>query len=360
MTLYICLVLYMLVLPLLVQDRFPKRRERKRLILALIPIYLMLALKATTVGSDTAGYKRMYDSFFYASWSNYDLYWTEHGYETLEMIATHILNLNFAQFAAIIYAFICISYYKFWKKYSRDVGYSCFVYVCIGLICFDLSGLRNALALAIFLLAVPYAEERGFWNGVKFFAIMFIAAQIHNSAYVGFIYFVLIRYSLPKLVYLAAPFATLAGKRVFASLIKGISNKDIAGSSFGGNVIFYVLILVFILVLRYLWSRENFDSNSSKVTSGLGTYFKEIEMPMRVFYLAIMLLLFSGSGSFTRVANYGLFFSTILLPNACVPLNKRSHIMVKCVLSTLLIAYFYWFKLRLNELNMLPYLFFWQ
>lgn len=360
MTPYICLILYLLVLPLFIQSRKIKKREAMRLLAALFPIYLLMALKAPSVGRDISGYARMYESFFYASWSNYDLYWTEWGYETLEMFFTHILNFNFTQFAATLYAFICVSYYKFWKRYSKDGCLSCLVYVCFGFICFDLSGLRNALALAIFLLAVPYAEKRGFWNGVKYFAILWLATQIHNSAYAGIFYFLMIRYSFPKIAYALAPIVVLASQSVLAPLVMEVSSKNISGSAFGGNLIFYVVVLLLPLLLWSLWKKVSQNGEASPSATRILSWFQEMAMPMRTMYTGTLFLMFSGGGSFSRVANFGLFFISVLIPNALYPLNRKSRTLLRTLVTIFLLVYFWFYKLRTNELDILPYRFFWE
>lgn len=357
---YICLIFYLLILPLFIQSNDREGRERTRLWFTLIPIFLLMALKATSVGRDTSGYARMYDSFFSASWSNYDLYWTERGYETLEMVFTHILNFNFTQFAATLYAFICVSYYKFWKRYSKDGCFSCFVYVCFGLICFDLSGLRNALALAIFLLAVPYAEKRGFWNGVKYFAILWVATQIHNSAYAGIFYFFMIRYSLPKIMYVVAPFVVLVAQPVLAPLVKEVTNKSIAGSALGGNFMFYVVVLILPVLLWLLWKNVGIIYKEHTSSGRIENWFQEMEMPMQVLYAGILFLMFSGGGNFSRVANYGLFFISVLIPNALYPLNRKSQILLRVLVTMFLLMYFWIYKLKMNDLDMLPYIPFWE
>ena len=130
MTPYICLIAFIFLLPIFLKIIFKKNINNGYLLLSMIAIFLIMALKSTSVGTDTYGYSKMYESFFHASWSNYDLYWTEWGYETLEMIFTHFfhflcifirydlkLYIAFGTFSSI-YAFLFEIYVYFFTCFS--------------------------------------------------------------------------------------------------------------------------------------------------------------------------------------------------------------------------------------------------
>lgn len=359
MTIYSCLIILILLLPFLVAILSKEDNNNKCLFLSIVAVFLVMSLKSTTVGKDTAGYARMYETFTYASWNNYDLYWTEWGFETLEMVFTHFLKFDFYQFAAVVYAFICFSYYRFWKRYSNDSTLTLIIYICFGSFVFDLSGIRNALAMAIYLLAVPYAEEKGLKSILKYFALILIAAQIHKSAYIGILFYFFIKWPLPKLFYIISPIIVVASRPVLAPVIRLISNKELsAGVQVGGNVIFYIIVLLLPVLFRLIW--RNSHSIECEVDSPMQEYFSLISMPMRVFYIGVLLLLLAGESTFNRIANYGLFFVTVLLPNSLTPLNMKSRAIFKMLLYVFLFVYFWAFKLSINELEMLPYVFHWM
>lgn len=359
MTIYICLILLILFLPFVVTIISKRNINNRCLFLSLFAIFLVMALKSISVGRDTAGYSRMYDAFAYASWNNYDLYWTEWGYETLEMVFTHFFKFDFYQFSAVVYAFICCSYYKFWKRYSYDYTLTLIIYICFGLFVFDLSGIRNALAIAIFFLAVPYAEKEGFKSALTYFILVLVAAQIHNSAYVGILFYFFIKWSFPKLVYIISPIIVLVSRSVLSPIIKIISNKELSeGIQVGGNVIFYIIVLLLPIFFGMIWKNSNRIEN--EVESPIQEYFSLIAMPMRVFYLGILLLLLGGESTFNRVANFGLVFVTVLLPNSLTPLNMKSRAISKLLLYLFLFGYFWVFKISANELDILPYIFNWN
>lgn len=352
MTPYICLIAFIFLLPIFLKIIFKKNINNGYLLLSMIAIFLIMALKSTSVGTDTYGYSKMYESFFHASWSNYDLYWTEWGYETLEMIFTHFFHFDFYQFAAVIYAFICFSYYRFWKKYSSDYTLSMIIYICFGSFVFDLSGIRNALAIAIFLFAVPYIEEKGIKNIMKYLLIVLIAAQIHKSAYICIFILIFVKASLPIIIYILSPFVVLFFRSMLAPLILLISDKEILGNvQIGGNIIFYIFVLLLPIVFILIKS----DGKISK--SLIHSQLVSNNLALKMFYFSFLLMLIAGESTFNRIANYGLFFITILLPNSLMNLNRRTKLFSKFILYIFLLIYFWVFKLSVNQLKILPYIF---
>lgn len=352
MTPYICLIAFIFLLPIFLQIIFKKNISNSCLLISMIAIFLIMALKSTSVGTDTYGYSKMYESFFHASWSNYDLYWTEWGYETLEMIFTHFFHFDFYQFTAVIYAFICFSYYHFWKKYSSDYTLSMLIYICFGTFVFDLSGIRNALAIAIFLFAVPYIKESGIKNIIKYFIIVMIAAQIHKSAYICILLFIFVRWSYPLIIYIFMPVLTLFFRPFILPIITLISGKDISnGIQAGGNLIFYIVVLLLPLFFTII-------KNNGKLSMTLiHDMFYSSNLSMKMIYISILLMLLAGESTFNRVADYGLFFVTILLPNSLEELEKSTRVISKSLLLIFLLAYFWIYKISTNELHMLPYIF---
>jgi hypothetical protein len=83
-------------------------------------------------------------------------------------------------------------------------------------------------------------------------------------------------------------------------------------------------------------------------------------MSFRMLYAGALFTIFAGSNIFSRMAQYGLIFTITLLPNLTSKLEAKSRFIVKLGLLGLLAVYFYFLKVRTNELDFLPYKFFWQ
>ncbi|MBR4762483.1 MAG: EpsG family protein [Clostridia bacterium] len=347
-----------------------KRQKIVCLILSMIGIYLILVLKAPSVGRDIEGYKRMYEAFKGASWSHYDLYWTETGFEFLEMFFTHTLGFDFQGFTACVYGIAIICYSVFFYKYSEDVTLSCFVYLCFGFFTFDISGIRNMLSMAIVILAVMFAEKKSIWLNLIFFALVILAAQIHRGAYFSILMFFFIRFPMRKNRKLLLPLFAVAAAaiRPFAnSLLAFLDTKNrVEQIAVGGNIIAYIMILVFPFIM---WNIAKHDHEKKYKYIGKNTpvlesesFFKGLYMPMRVFYFGIITVVMAGVGTSTlvRLAQPSLFFMTLVLPNTVQKLEPRSRLIVKTAVYAFLALYFYIFKLAANDLDMGPYIFYWN
>lgn len=370
MLIYIYLLVYILIVAVVSKVLFKKPEKQKVfcIIISMLAIYLVLALKAPSVGRDIEGYKRMYESFKYASWNNYDLYWTETGYEFLQMFFTHILKFDFQGFAACIYAFSIISYAIFFYKYSVDVTISIFVYICFGFFTFDISGIRNMLAIAIVLFAVRFAEKKSFWWNLVYFALVFLGAQIHRGVYFSFLMFFFIRFSFEKAKKLLLPlFAIIAlAFRPFANNILASLNTEnkVEEISIGGNIIVYIFALLFPFIIWSVAKYENGATHKYEVqnTKALNSeaFFANMRMPLRVFYFGIIATVLAGTGTLVRISQAPLFFMTLVLPAPIEKLEPKSRLVIKTIVYGLLGIYFYIFKLRANDLDIRPYIFYWN
>lgn len=366
MTIYFILIGYILFSPLIIRS-FVRDRDtlkKKVLLFSLIGIFLVLALKAPSVGRDTLGYRIMYERLSQASWDNfYNYYWTETGYEVVEMLFSHFLRVDYQVFSASVYAFIILSYYKFLDRYADDITLSLIIYVCFGYIVFDISGLRFALSLAIFLFALPYAQKRELKNALVYFVIVLIAAQVHRGAYIClFLYFV-IRFPFKGwaiVAYVSFPVIMFLFKPILNAYLATFSNAQIeSGLSIGGNVIFYCFVLLLIISLNKLWKNSVKNSASRPKKDNIFEY-KNIGTQTRLFYIGTVMVATLGEGTVVRTAQYGLFTLIPLLPNAISMLNGKSRLLMKCGLFLFLISYFIIFKILPNDLDIGPYVFFWN
>lgn len=214
---------FIIAIPFFISIVKIKQRNSVILAISLIVVFLLMALRNPSVGSDIAGYKRMYDTMVLQPWSNYDIYWTEWGYEFLTMVFTHVFHAPFQVFMACVYAFVYYSYYRFFKRYSEGFTTSILLYICFTFLNFDMSALRTTIALAICLFAVPYAEKKGLYSFFIFSLITFTAAQIHKSAYIFFAAYFIIRLKITittLVLYIGIPMLLL----LFRSQIYEITN----------------------------------------------------------------------------------------------------------------------------------------
>ena len=367
MSIYFSLILFILILPLFLS--FIKNKNiRNNLILAssLFSIFLLMVFKDPSVGRDIAGYKRIYETMEYLPWSNFDIYWMEWGYEFLMMIFTHIFNMPFQGFMACVYAFAYYSYYCFFKKYSEDFTTSILLYVCFTFFTFDMSAVRNMIGVAICLFSVPYAEKKGVFNFIKFLLIVLIAALIHKSAYIFLAVYFIIKIGFSRttaILYLGVPaIFFLLKTQLYTFINLYFKAVEESGTSFGGNLIVYIISILVTLFVWTYYKRKNrlsdYDSANKENLLGLENYFENSGLAMRMIYAGIILQLLMSGTVLTRMAQYLQFFILVLIPNNIVRLDLKSRIIVKFILYALAIAYFTKYSLFDNALDIVPYTFF--
>ena len=121
MIIYFVLIGYVLVLPLIVR-LFTSNSAKIQSFVALfgmLGVYLVLALKAPTVGIDIAGYSDQYYIAKTVPWSNFDYVYFEKGYILLEKVFSKI-GFSFQTFTMILYGVECSAWYLLIKKQSRS------------------------------------------------------------------------------------------------------------------------------------------------------------------------------------------------------------------------------------------------
>ena len=380
MTMYFVLIGIVFFIPLAcagIQNK--ELRDRRILVLSMLTVFLLMALKAPTVGRDIDGYRRIYELMEYCSWQNYDVSWMEWGYEFLTMVFVRIFHAPFQVFMICVYGFLYFSYYCFFKRYSQDYTTSVLLYICFTFLTFDTSTVRTMLGVGICLFAVPFAEKKGLKNTIFFFAITLLAAQIHKSAYIFLaVYFIIkVKFSIRTAVlYIGVPAFLLAFRsQLFALINLYLKTVSEAGSAVGGNMLIYVLCLILTGAIWYYYDRgtsaTSLDLKIGRVTytasdeisdaeGELICYFNTTGLAMRLIYAGIIMQLFAANSVLSRMAQYLQIFILILVPNNLCRLNTRSRMIMKMILYLFAIIYFWYFSLAANALDIVPYRFFWN
>ncbi len=355
-----------------------KKADIFALSVSAVVLFLIFALRAPSVGRDIAGYREMYEQLAKHSKYGVDTYWTERGYELLEIFFGRYLHADWQVFLAFCNGVSVLSYYLFIKKHSFDPSFSLLIYILMGYMIFDLSAVRTMLAIAICLFVVPLFDKKGIWPPVVvIFAVIMVATQIHSSAYIFFILYLLHKIpinSISIFVFVALPLFFFAFRaQIIKWAINNFKTSTVDGGfSLGGNAVLYSAVLVFAVIVFMIsrsqsgMSLKNIGKTDSKtkerfrLKDAFGNVDPTIMMSFRMVYAGTIFLIFTGSNIFARMAQYGLLFIIILLPNVVARLESKSRFLVKTLLIAFLLLYFYVLKVRTRELEFIPYMFFWK
>lgn len=357
MTIYIILILYILLLPLLAAHVIHDVRTRERFVLRLgmLAIFLLLALKKDTVGIDILGYKEQYLISAAVPWRDVSYVYFEPGYIQLMKLFSKA-GLDFQVFAAVIYAVCCSAYYKFIERYSQNATLSLMIFICYQFLVFYTSGLRQALAMAMCIWA--FLALDGNWGSrwqrlCCAVLIVLAAASIHKSALLFLTVIVLMQWKPGTVHWVLISFCLAASvivRPLLLRLINLVFDAKVGGSiTLGGNFIFLVGLMLFFIVGYYQRSGNGEREND-----------RFLPISTNVLMMAVVAqILFSGS-TLLRSAMYLTMFLIPGLPCALKCFERRIEILLTWFLILFLIILFWTDTLSINQLNLCPYLFFWQ
>lgn len=345
-----------------------KLRNKIILIFTIICLFLIYSLRSVEVGRDIEGYALMYKQYQYASLSNFDLYWTEPGYEFIELIFSKYLHVGFQLFLAIIYAFICVALYCFWIRFSLDTTFSLLIFICFSFFSFSVSALRQMLSIAICLFAYPLANKKGVKYFIFYLLLSFIAYQFHRTACVMIPLYFVIKVPPKRDTYLIY-FLLIALLFLFRSLIYSYISENIISvnevslsSGIGGNVIFYIITIYFCMTIQLLYRKKirlnNYKSTAPEFLTDIQA--ELLEQSLCIFAMGVAILIFSSNTALTRLSQLEMMYLTLVLPNSVALLSAREKLLVKLVFYSFFITCFIKYSLLLNQLNIIPYRFFWK
>ena len=336
-----------------------------RLIFAVLPLFLIMALKSVSVGSDTISYYNRYvEAFDMLSASNTI---SEPGYNLVNYFFHDIIGVPFWVYNAVLSAFICYVFAVFVRHFSTNIYLSLFIYMTIGLFTMSMSGLRQILAVTICTIPVIWlkvSEEKGnekeshrFWRLLFGVLLVLVAFSFHNSAIVFMPLIFMMDLRLTKrqtIVIMVIAITTL----LFRSLIVGIMGNFVLDryekydleEGYMMNILALLVPIVIGLFCVFL----------SKPDYGNNTYSKAVSLMF--IFLALQVAFNDLSLSQNQIARLGFYFMNsyvILIPYALKRLPGNYRPIVSFVIVLLCLVYFY---LGTNEgtLKIDNYLFFWQ
>ena len=340
-----------------IYDLLFKNKKRMIIFLLSLQMFLILSLRAETLGVDLGNYKFYFE--YYAKLpfgeiikgfrpiggSAHD-YGVESGYVLFNWIIAK-LGFDFHSFL-VIYALLVISSVAvFMSRYCEDValGYASFISVGGFVSLFGI--LRQSLAVAILLLAIPALVKRRFW---KYVILVFIAGLFHQSILLAlllyplskikankFFYFLMIALSLALVVLTPV----LYNKFIFPMLLK--LGRLYYISDFTWNNMFAFMML-FALLIAIFFKRRNESDNAMQCG-----YAMTLPIQALAFYLPV----------FSRLAgSVFMNFLCILIPGTVYSFETKSQRLQAKTVAYAILAVFYLYTLFTNH-DIVPYVPMW-
>lgn len=82
-------------------------------------------------------------------------------------------------FIFITSAFVQICFLRFLKRYATNFTFSVFLYITLGTFCFTMAALKQVIAMAILMTAIPFLERK---QWVRYYLLVFLAMTFHTYA----------------------------------------------------------------------------------------------------------------------------------------------------------------------------------
>jgi hypothetical protein len=101
------------------------------------------------------------------------------GFTIYEIIVKAIFGSNYVRFLTVTALITCGSNIKFWRRYSSDFSLAIFLFITTTYYSFTMAAVRQCLAMAIGIWAIPKFIEKKWLKGVL---IVLLAACIHQTS----------------------------------------------------------------------------------------------------------------------------------------------------------------------------------
>lgn len=228
--------------------------KNKILIIALLPVFILLAFKDASIGGDTAGYLRAYDTLVYyndiSSLEDRGYVRVEEGYKLYLTILTSLFSHS--QFLLIATSLvICSSLYYFISRTAKNRSLALFFFVSMGFFQFAMSGIRQTLAICIVLFGYKFVVEQKLW---KFALIVLVAMQFHKSAIIFAPVFYIANMNINKqtisMMFVSMLILFFAADKILLSAADTMNYNYGIEATGNGYTFFLIVLLITILAVK--------------------------------------------------------------------------------------------------------------
>lgn len=300
-------------------------KNKKRLVfLVATQIFLILALRADTLGVDLENYKQYYEfyrtlpfgeilrGFRLIGGSAHD-FGVESGYVLFNWLIGQT-GASFHTFLVIYAAIVVGSVSLFIYRYCENPALGFATFISLGAFISFFGILRQSLGLAILLFAIPSLVKRKFWRYLFFVAL---AGLFHQSLFIAILLYFFSKLKANRPLYASViissvliPFLTpIIYNKLISPLLEKLG-RPYSISDFSWNNMFAIMIalaLVFML----------FFNNSEREDNSLQCAFL-MALPLQALAFHIPI--------FSRLANaVFLNFSCTILPNMLCRIDGKSQ-----------------------------------
>lgn len=315
--------------------------NRKAFWIPLITLSLFAGIRSNSVGTDSPVYTSLFQMNFNPEYYEFNPD-VEIGYQYFEYFLLNVSHNYFILFIISAF-FICFCYLKTIKTYSYDYVFSIFLFLTLGVYTLFFNTLRQGMAIAIFVLALPYLLNKKF---IPYCCICVCASLMHISALFMIPFYFMVNVNIKGIYKLASVFlVSLISSQIVISHFAESNKRYEAYANFsselGGAYLlgFYTILLFFIYTTNGLYKKQDIFIKKLSEFYALG-----------VMAVIPVLLLGSNPSGPLRLLNYFNWTLVLILPYVFCKINIKFFKLCFCAI---MLVYFYLIMSKFGDLT--PY-----
>ena len=323
-----------------------KREKLLKIILAVLPMFILIAFRDESLGADTGSYLSDFRAMIDKPWSMI-FYQTreEYGFRIFVKLITYVTK------SPLVYQIICtliyvVGFVSFLYHLDFDAAWPPFFFATTGVYTFMFTGIRQCIAMSICLFSYQFVKRRKL---IRFLLCVVFAFFFHKSAFLFIVVYFVYKRKLSIwniLLYSGATVAAVLLLEEINKLYNQLSQTNYEVEKTGNGWVFFIFLTVLTvasIVIVYINNKRTEEVN------GL--------INVSIISVALWVLRL-----FTRVAErpsfYFLFFSVALFGYAVNAVqNKRDQAIIKVVAFALCMS-LYVYRLLTNFASFVPYHFY--
>ncbi|MDD3360198.1 MAG: EpsG family protein [Hespellia sp.] len=333
------------------------------LIIAMTPIFVLLAFRSGKMGNDTATYVRQFGEMIDIP--------LEYAFATSRMEQGYLVfvkALTFITHNGLVYQVICVTImmmgmYFFLIEHEKDAFLFLYFYCTLGLFFFMFTGTRQCLAMTICLFSYRFAQRKQY---IRFLLCVVLAYYFHKSAVLFVIVplVMLIKVNLiTTIIYIIVPFILGRYLQAIQTWFNDTLDYSYGIESTGSGMIFLMVIIVFTVFSMIQLFNSGYIGKNNTVMSGLGKETQDFTQEVyNLLNINFITLAFWAMRLQTRVAErpsyYFLFFSCLLFAKAFNRITENQNRQLYWFLMIGFTLALYVYRLSTNFASFVPYQFY--
>lgn len=339
---------------MLLSEDFSKRYA----IIASLGVVLLTGLRHWTVGPDSDAYASYITNLHNGIYLNgYDRF--EKGFEYFSKVVARYTG-NYTIYFMIIALIIMIGYGVLLYKATNSYFWGIFLYITIGPFIFQITGLRQAMAMAMCAFSVKFVKEKKL---IPYLLLVWLATQFHASAWVFLpLYFIgRIKPSIKTIVLFSiGVFAAIYANEWIMNTANTLLGYDKGYEDASGgyiNIILYLGVIAISVFTQY-WSMFTEEGITEYDLLSDHKKYNVVALNMSIIAFITYILRYWFRMA-ERGSKYYMIGIVILLANYIESIeDEKTRRLVKFAVVFLALGLFFYRQTR--ESSQYIYYFFWQ